>query len=83
RSEGIHRQLCKQRSGDKSEEQALRTAWRQVLRWIQAQIAMIDSEIVSTEEVFMPYLQIKENGQTLFEVFQSNPKFLQLTAGSK
>lgn len=47
-------------------EQAERVAWRQLLRWIQAQLAMIDTGMVQAAEVFMPYVQVAPN-QTLFE----------------
>lgn len=46
--------------------QAERIAWRQLLRWIQAQWAMIDTGMVAAAEVFMPYIQV-EPGRTLWE----------------
>jgi hypothetical protein len=46
---------------------AERIAWRQLLRWIQAQLAMIETGMVKTHEVFLPYLE--QNGKTLFEAF--------------
>jgi hypothetical protein len=49
-------------------EQAERVAWRQLLRWVQAQLAMIDTGMVRTEEVFMPYIVVNAaTNQTLFE----------------
>jgi hypothetical protein len=45
---------------------AERVAWRQLLRWIQAQLSMIDTGMVAAEEVFLPYVQTAP-GQTLFE----------------
>jgi hypothetical protein len=48
------------------EVQARRVAWRQVLRWIEAQLALVDTEMVQIQEVFMPYLQMN-TGQTLYE----------------
>jgi hypothetical protein len=48
------------------ESQARRIAWRQILRWIEAQLALVDTEMVQIQEVFMPYLQIN-TGQTLYE----------------
>ncbi len=48
-------------------EQAERVAWRQLLRWAQAQIAMIQTGMVHTSEVFLPYLQNNE-GKSLYEV---------------
>lgn len=47
-------------------EQAKRVAWRQLLRWTQAQLALIETGMVKSEEVFMPYMQTFQ-GQTLFE----------------
>ena len=45
-------------------EQAKRTAWRTVYRWVLAQVAMIETGMVSTEEVFLPYmLMAGEDGQ--------------------
>jgi hypothetical protein len=52
-------------------EQAQRIAWRQLLRWVQAQLAMIDTGMVRTEEVFMPYIVVNPaTNQTLFERMQ-------------
>jgi hypothetical protein len=50
--------------------QAERVAWRQLLRWVQAQLAMIDVGMVQRAEVFMPYMQ-QSDGSTFFEYFQS------------
>lgn len=51
------------------EAQARRVAWRQILRWIEAQLALVDTEMVQIQEVFMPYLQMN-TGQTLYEKFE-------------
>lgn len=48
--------------------QAERVAWRQLLRWIQAQLAMIGVGMVSAEEIFLPYLQ-NPDGRTVYEMF--------------
>lgn len=59
--------------------QAKRVAWRQLLRWIQAQVAMIQTGMVETREVFLPYMT---NGQqTLYEVMESKGYPLMLNAG--
>jgi hypothetical protein len=52
-------------------EQGERVAWRQLLRWIQAQLALIDTGMVQTAEVFMPYVQVSP-GQTLYERLTAN-----------
>jgi len=54
------------------EDQAKRVAWRQIFRWVQAQLALIDVGCVEPEEVFLPYLQVDKTGQTLFEKLNNN-----------
>ena len=46
--------------------QAVRIAWRIVKDWIEAQLAIIETEMVCLEQVMLPYI-ITEDGQTLFE----------------
>jgi len=60
-------------------EQAERVAWRQLLRWIQAQFAMVDAGMVETREVFSPYL-LDPSGKTLFE-FLDQTRFKALPPG--
>lgn len=47
-------------------EQAKRVAWRQLYRWIQAQVALIETGMVAAAEVFYPYLQVNPE-QTVYE----------------
>lgn len=64
-------------------EQAQRTAWKNIYDWIDAQIALIETEQVKVEEVFLPYLTDK-NGVTLFEIMQNKGFELpQLGSGTK
>ncbi len=46
--------------------QAKRVAWRQIYRWIQAQLALIETGMVEAEEVLMPYVQVGPN-ETLYQ----------------
>jgi len=39
-------------------EQARRVAWRQILRWVEAQFALIETGMVEAAEVFLPYAQV-------------------------
>lgn len=48
-------------------EKAERVAWRQLLRWVQAQVAMIDTGMVQPGEVFLAYMVETSSGRTLFE----------------
>lgn len=50
----------------RTREQASRVAWRIVKDWIEAQLAMIRAEMVSFEQVFLPYAQ-NRSGVTLYE----------------
>lgn len=52
------------------EAQSKRVAWRQLLRWVEAQLALIETGMVKTQEVFMPYL-IVDKDKTLYEKLES------------
>lgn len=47
-------------------EQAERVAWRILKDWVEAQMALLDMEMVRFEEIFLPYIET-DNGQTIFE----------------
>lgn len=64
-------------------EQAERVAWRQLLRWVQAQNAMIETGMVQAVEVYLPYVVVHAGtGQTLFQRM-SESKFKMLPAPEK
>lgn len=52
-------------NSSKNDEQALRTSWRIVKDWVEAQLAIVQAELAPIQEVFIPYLIINANGQTL------------------
>ena len=58
-----------------TKEQAVRTAWRIVLHWVEAQMAFIESQQIKTQQAFLPYAVMK-NGKTLSEQIISNPNLL-------
>jgi hypothetical protein len=63
------------------EEQARRTAWANIRDWLDAQMALIETEQVKLEEIFLPYMTDR-GGKTLFEYMQENQfKLPQLTKG--
>src|SRR5919199_3144954 len=47
-------------------EQAYRVAWRNILDWVQAQMALLEIGMARMEEVFLPYMQDRQ-GVTYFE----------------
>lgn len=54
-----------------TKEQAKRTAWRNLKDWIDIQMALLETEQVEMEEIFLPYM-VNRNGQTLYQAFQNN-----------
>lgn len=61
------------------EDQARRVAWRQAYRWLQAQLAFAETEMVELAEVFLPYVQVNAQ-QTLYEQLATTGKLLALAA---
>lgn len=49
-----------------TKEQAERVAWRILKDWVEAQMALLDIEMVRFEEIFLPYIETN-NGQTVYE----------------
>jgi hypothetical protein len=90
RVDPVYELLASRRSGDpkyfnsetknRIRAQAERVAWRQLLRWVQAQAAMIEVGMVKPAEVFMPYIR-REDGTTFFAYFENHQ--LQLAAPEK
>ncbi len=69
------RVLEKQRAARKlprsyvNKEQAGRIAWRIIKDWLEAQMAILETEMVKMEQIFLPYI-VTRTGQTLFEVME-------------
>jgi len=59
-----------------TKEQAERVAWRILKDWVEAQMALIEIEMVKMEQVFLPYAVMGESGQTVFEKFESRQLLL-------
>ena len=66
----LHRQKVKC-----DREQAERVAWRIVKDWVEAQMAILESEMVQMDEIFLPYM-VNNNGQTFFEAYRNNQLML-------
>ena len=54
----------------KDELQPYRTGWKNIHDWIKAQLAMLDTEMVKLEEIFLPYMT-DNKGQTYFEIMEN------------
>lgn len=55
-------------------ESAERIAWRQLFRWVEAQVALIDTGMVQAAEPFLAYQWNPNTGQTMFQAFEGAQK---------
>lgn len=74
RNSKVPRKLC-------TDEQALRVGWRIVKDWVQAQMAIVEAQLSSMAEVFLPYA-VTKTGDTLFKMLE-NDKSLLLPAATQ
>src|SRR6266566_4807623 len=51
------------------DEQAYRVAWKNILEWTQAQMALLEIEMAKLEEIFLPFM-VTASGETFFEATQ-------------
>lgn len=56
--------------------QAVRIGWRILKDWVEAQMAILETEMVKMEQIFLPYIQIQD-GKTLFQVFEDRKMITQ------
>lgn len=54
-------------SGYARDEHAYRVAWRIIKDWVEAQMSLLETEMVRMEEIFLPYV-ITPGGQTIYQV---------------
>jgi len=54
-----------------SKDQAERVAWRNIKDWIEAQMALLETEMVELEQIFLPYM-ISEKGMTVYDKYKQN-----------
>lgn len=57
--------------GLQTKDQALRVAWRIVKTWVDGQMALLETQMVKMEQIFLPYAIVK-GGKTLFESLRSD-----------
>ncbi len=57
------------------DEHSQRVAWRIIKDWIEAQLAMVEVNMVTVPQVFLPYA-IMADGRTLSEHIESDPGML-------
>ena len=67
--DGVYAALQRSRTiGPKfrTRDQAARVAWRIILHWLDAQLAMIQAGLVKLEQIFLPYAQ-DASGVTVYD----------------
>lgn len=52
-------------------KQAANVAWRIIKDWVEAQMALLETQMVTMEEIFLPYL-ITGKDQTLYELMRGH-----------
>lgn len=57
-------------------EQATKVAWRIIKDWIDAQMAILETEMVKMEEIFLPYI-LNKSGQTVYQMFEEKTLLLE------
>lgn len=57
------------------EAQSVRVAWRILHTWVKAQLALVEVNMVTVPQVFLPYTIMKDD-RTLSEHVAENPGFL-------
>lgn len=58
-----------------TQDQALRVAWRITKDWVEAQAAFIETQMVTTAQVFLPYAVTKD-GRSMYQYIAENSQIL-------
>jgi hypothetical protein len=59
----------------RTREHAARVAWRIVKDWVRAQMAILETEMVRMEQIFLPYVVTKD-GNTFYDLVVDNKFYL-------
>lgn len=61
-------------------EHAERVAWRIVKDWLEAQLAIIKTEMVTLDQVMLPYMADDVTGRTVYELYRDQQLALPASA---
>ncbi len=64
-------------------EQATRVAWRNIKDWIAAQMALLATEMVTFDEIFLPYMAENQTGPTVYQLYTGGAMQLLGNGGNK
>jgi hypothetical protein len=66
--DAVQKVLNRQRVRSSVDRQmAARVAWRILKDWVRAQVAILETEMVTIDQIFLPYMETKD-GKTLYQV---------------
>lgn len=71
-------QVLKNQKVKADDEQARNIAWRILKDWTAAQMAILETEMVTVDEIFLPYM-LNSNGKTLYAGYEATAGNLMLT----
>ena len=63
-----------------SKEHAMRVSWRIIKDWVEAQMAILETQMVTMDQIFLPYM-VNPEGRTLYDRLLDTR--FQLTEGGK
>ena len=77
-TEAIQRILIKQNVDRRFREydHAVKVAWRIVKDWVEAQMAILETEMVEMEQIFLPYM-VTPDGKTLYSAMKDRGFYLE------
>ncbi|MFT3679457.1 MAG: hypothetical protein QM791_04240 [Ferruginibacter sp.] len=68
KSPKVPRSLC-------TDEQAIRVGWRIIKDWVEAQMAIVESQLAEMAEVFIPYA-VTKTGDTVYQYIKQDNQLL-------
>lgn len=69
--------------GEWAIKQAHRVGWRVIKDWLDAQITLLNIEMVKIEEIFLPYIYNEKLGMTVYEMLDQGKFNLNLLESPK
>lgn len=75
--DAIHRVLTNQYNNGKvarrfvTKEQAGRVGWRILKDWVEAQMALLETRMVTLDELMLPWMIAGKHGETFYQLFES------------
>ena len=69
--------------GEWAHKQAQRVGWRIIKDWLDAQITLLNIEMVKIEEIFLPYIYNEKLDMTVYEMLEKGKFNLELLEAKK